>query len=297
MAKTSIEWTDMTWNAVTGCTKVSNGCRFCYAERLANRFWKEEIQDGVTAEVEYFDGGQEIPVGTPIYRQRKFTDVICHDDRLDIPLHWKKPRRIFVNSMSDLFHPDVPFDFIDNVFETMHLSYWHTFQILTKRPEIMREYITKRYEPGLRAILPNVWLGVSVEDQKSAKDRIKYLCEIPAAVRFISYEPALESLDLNIKVPIPDRVSGGTTFAIDVLDWVIAGCESGPHARPANIEWFRSVKDQCEEYGVPFFLKQMMVDGKLAKMPELDGKVWSEFPPKEGGLSTTRGDVEWPTFL
>jgi protein gp37 len=290
---TKIEWTDEAWNPVTGCNKVSQGCKYCYAETIANRFWGA----------------------------RKFTDVRCHPERLDKPLHWKKPRRIFVNSMSDLFHPDVPFEFILHVFEVTVNAKQHTFQILTKRPERMVEFFKWLDEPQNEPAgaifttgwpVPNVWLGVSVEDQ-SNDWRIEYLLDTPAAVRFVSYEPALGPLDLNVKHALPcpcckdsgwgkyrvrDLITGRSEIASGYdavcddcgasgvgaprIDWVIAGCESGPKARPAELDWFRSLRDQCVDAGVPFFLKQMVVDGKLTKMPELDGRVWDELP---GGAS------------
>src|SRR3990167_4286965 len=189
--KSAIEWTDATWNPVTGCTKVSQGCKHCYAERLAPKV---------------FAGQQIGDVRTGEQRPRVFTDIVCHPERLDQPLHWKKPRRIFVNSMSDLFHEDVPDEFIGHVFFRMAYLPRHTFQVLTKRPQRMLEWVAGQ---GLNAIrygereeaeeqekqapwpLRNVWLGVSVEDPATAAPRIQLLAETPAAVRFVSYEPAL----------------------------------------------------------------------------------------------------------
>jgi protein gp37 len=227
---TKIEWADEVWNPVTGCTKISEGCRNCYAESIAKRFWGE----------------------------RKFSDVKCHPERLDIPLHWKKPRRVFVNSMSDLFHIAISDIFIFDCFRTIEKAKQHTFIVLTKRPHRMRRWfdIFHAGEP-----LPNLWLGVSVEDQSKADERIAWLRGIPAAVRFVSVEPMLERVDLT------EWLSG--------LDWVICGGESGKNARPhPSLTDVRYLKDQCVAAGVPFFLKQMW--GK--KMPELDGKVWDEYP-------------------
>lgn len=265
MAKTKIEWCDKVWNPVTGCTKVSEGCRNCYAERIAGRFWGE----------------------------RKFTEVQCHEDKLDEPLKWKKPQRIFVNSMSDLFHPDVPDDFIAQVFETMAETpivcrkkecdhEWsecfvlpnHTYIILTKRPDRMLKmikteipFIASDKFPGSWALpermleneypLENVWLGVSVEDQKTADERIPILLQTPAAVRFVSVEPMLGAIDLQratwfanqsiSKHKIPPNGVG--------LNWVICGPETGSHSRPAHPDWLRSVRDQCIEANVRFFFK------------------------------------------
>ena len=211
--KSRIEWTDATWNPVTGCTKVSAGCKNCYAERLFPR----------------------------VYPGRKFTDIQIHHDRLDQPLKWKKPRRVFVNSMSDLFHEDVPFGFIDEVFMAMAASERHIFQILTKRPERMVDYFASFDDLTRRDVLVNVWLGVSVENQDTLRDRLPLLWQVPAAKKFISCEPLLDAIRC--------RWSD--------IDWVIVGGESGPKARPMDPEWARSIRDQCKEAGVPFFMKQM----------------------------------------
>jgi protein gp37 len=282
MNKTDISWASYVWNPVTGCTKVSQGCAHCYAEGIAKRFWGE----------------------------RKFTDVICHEDRLDQPLHIKKAGRVFVNSMSDLFHKDVPDEFINQVFAYMRAAEKHTFIILTKRPERMKEYLQapnrsqeiQKYFTAMRFSgyiptpdsidyvplkdypLDNVWLGVSVEDQKTADERIPLLLQTPAAKRFVSYEPALEKVSLSYPLngcPVPE---GDGTREQDwvqtcpPLDWVIMGCESGPNRRPMDIDWARSMRDQCQAAKVPFFLKQSTENKKLIKMPFLDGKQWKEFP-------------------
>jgi len=273
--RTSIEWTDASWNPVSGCTKVSAGCKNCYAERVFPRAYPSRDSNGAVA--------------------RKFTDVMLHPERLDQPLRWKKPRRIFVNSMSDLFHEAVPDDFIYRTLAIMALAGQHSFQILTKRPMRMLSMCAGEffaYEVGRRAgdllkagwkherdtaiPLPNVWLGVSVEDQDAANERIPLLLQTAAAVRFVSYEPALAPVDFSAWLPGPIMVCGAKEpmpaesaralralgnaafrhIGGKMLDWIIAGGESGPHARPAHPDWFRSVRDQCISAGVPFFFKQ-----------------------------------------
>lgn len=324
MDKTKIQWTDATWNPVTGCSKVSSGCKNCYAEAVAGRWWGE----------------------------RKFTDVQTHADRLDQPLRWRRPRRVFVNSMSDLFHDAVPDAFIDRVFAVMALAPRHTFQVLTKRPGRMRDYMGKlsvsgsvesvvqRLEAAAQAMgvsdegqcqianalygslgagrnvgwpMRNVWLGVSVEDQRAADERIPLLLQTPAAVRFLSCEPLLSGVDLGLRNWVADGVpwagrwvrltrpvgpdlpelvgtKGGAHIAdagvyrahanrngalavetpggrlgikpdeftaLPTLDWVIAGGESGPGARPCDVAWIRSIVEQCKAAGVPAFVKQL----------------------------------------
>lgn len=242
MGKTAIEWCDVVWNPVTGCTKVSQGCKNCYAERMAKRFWKG----------------------------RQFSELQIHDERLDEPLHWWKPRRVFVNSMSDLFHPSVPTIWLDRVFFTMAIASQHTFLVLTKRPEIMRKYLSDfltRARIDLLAEvpwymaqewpLPNVWVGVSVEDQNAADERIPYLQQTPAAVRFVSCEPLLGPVDLEPYLDnafIYETEHSGYTYP--ALDWVICGGESGPGARPMHPDWARSIREQCQAANVPFFFKQ-----------------------------------------
>lgn len=299
---TKIQWTDETWNPTTGCSRVSEGCRNCYIER------------------------------TPPFRMngRKLGDPVqLHPDRLDAPLHWTKPRRVFVNSLSDLFHWDVPFEFITAVLGVMAVRPDHTFQVLTKRPERMRDYFSWLNERGglgrfIRSIrvdgdrtipnffesvtrvavyrdkvhrakddpwmqvfnmaaciggeslMPNLWLGVSVEDQQTADERIPILLQTPAAVRWISAEPLLGPVDLT-KLPIPDDAllpehvtSHGFHFNAlhrdedtymhstkHHLDWVVAGGESGPGARPCDMAWIRSIMEQCKAASVPVFVKQL----------------------------------------
>lgn len=265
--QTGIVWTDETWNPVTGCTKVSQGCKHCYAERDWSRL-------------------QHLPA----YKGRAFTDVVCHPERLDQPLRWAKPRRIFVNSMGDLFHPDVPDEFIDKVFAVMALAPRHVFQVLTKRPERMRDCMArigmsaKILDAAARTMgytfehdgkclaswpLPNVWLGVSVEDQAAADERIPLLLQTPAAVRWISAEPLLGPVDLDrLAIDSCDddytisAISGrriaryGTKPGAPRLDWVVVGGESGPKARPMHPDWVRSLRDQCAAAVVPFLFKQ-----------------------------------------
>lgn len=218
MNKTKIEWATAVWNPVTGCTKVSEGCRNCYAEGIANRFWGE----------------------------RKFTDIRCHEDRLNQPETWKKGQRIFVNSMSDLFHPDVPYDFIVDVFATMNANRQHTFIVLTKRPDRYYQLVRGTLMP-----IPNVWIGVSVENQKAADERIPVLLKSPAAVRFVSCEPLLGNVNLKGFYKNGMWVDGQNR-----IDWVIVGGESGTRARPMHPNWVRSIRDQCQEANVPFFFKQ-----------------------------------------
>lgn len=254
MGTTDIEWTDAVWNPVTGCSKVSAGCKNCYAERIANR------QIGTFA---------WNPADGPY---RKFTDVRCHPERLEQPMHWRKPRRIFVNSMSDLFHESVPNEFIFNVWLTMDRCPQHIFQILTKRPARMKEFLSKGFmglgSPNSYAPNPNVWLGVSVEDQATADERIPLLLQTPATVRFVSLEPMLGPVDITKYMPDADRLKwfdgveqlecGGKIYPrIPELKWVIVGGESGPKARPCEVDWVRSVIRQCKAAGTACFVKQL----------------------------------------
>lgn len=314
-AKSTIEWTDATWNPTSGCTKVGPGCLNCYAESIARRF-----------PARYYPDGKYVPWTVKAQRESGQPAVMLHPDRLDWPLKQKKPMKIFVDSMSDLFHEDVPDDFIAHVFVTMMLARHHTFQVLTKRPDRMadlaprlkalmrgvmyeaiksydnggpepwyfrrqgrhhgapREFWIERWyndytedDPNNPHLdwrnwpLRNVWIGVSVENQRYADERIPLLLETPAAVRFISAEPLLGPVDIGkwlhcdlCNYPLhpaevvdtePCEACGG----IDQqprLDWVIVGGESGPKARPMNPDWARSIRDQCRAAGVPFFFKQ-----------------------------------------
>ncbi len=283
MSNTKIEWTDDTWSPVTGCTKVSRGCTNCYAEKMFARLSKNPMAE--------------------VYHGREFKDVMCHPERLGQPMKWtRKPRRVFVNSMSDLFHEDVPDEFIDQVFAVMALCPQHTFQVLTKRAERMREYMSHsnlsgrifaaslgvRGEMGMfleehsclpSPPLPNVWLGVSVEDQPTADARIPELLATPSAVRFLSYEPALSGVDLSFTCQFEHEENEGYGVpAISGLDWVICGGESGPNARPMHPDWARSVRDQCVTAGVSFFFKQWGTKTKRKAGRTLDGRTWDEYP-------------------
>ena len=293
MAKTSIEWCDVTWNPVRGCSRVSEGCRNCYAERMAARNLPE-MRSPTTGE-------RFAVIGSDGPHWSGKVELI--ESKLTEPLHWRKPRRVFVNSMSDLFHENLPDDAIDRVFAVMVLCPHLTFQVLTKRPERMRSYFdgleyskclsvdgcwTRIYHAsGLMALgesakwrdwnrnldaydshphrsacwpLPNVWLGVSVEDQATADARIPLLLQTPAAVRFVSYEPALGPLKLYVPWTYPrDGAEAMGIYGGDrgCIDWLIAGGESGPGARPFDLAWARSARDQCKAAGVPFFMKQL----------------------------------------
>lgn len=329
--KSAIQWTEATWNPVTGCTKVSPGCAHCYAETLTKRYagrpgWPETFEPWVP-------GNDTVRV---------------HPERLAIPLSWRKPRLVFVNSMSDLFHEEVSDEFINQVFAVMALAPQHTFQVLTKRPERMREAASRldngwggpgpiwlsmydryaldpdRYRAAMSKLdetdtgtpLPNVWLGVSAENQRWADERIPILLDTPAAVRFVSCEPLLGPLSLQpflarrcnvCEDPDADRIE----TIRPALDWVICGGESGPNGRylvepnkdaagfdanqmtgrrlPASWEptglgltWVRSLRDQCVEAGVPFFFKQFGGPRPASGGRLLDGREWNEMPKQYG---------------
>ena len=229
----SIEWTEATWNPVTGCTKISPGCKFCYAERMALRL--------------------------KAMRQPRYRDgfkVTLQDDLVELPLRWREPRMIFVNSMSDMFHRDIPVEFIQRCFETMRIAKQHTFQILTKRPERVVELASDLPWPS------NIWMGTSVESADYT-DRIHELQKVPAKVRFLSVEPLLG--------PIPQLPVRG-------IGWVIVGGESGPGARAMEAAWVRQIRDRCIHYRVPFFFKQWGGVQKSRTGRTLDGRTWDEFP-------------------
>lgn len=275
MTKTGIEWTDEVWNPIRGCTRVSDGCVNCYAERFAARFSKPgQPWEGL---VRWTDSGP-----------RWSGDVNLIYDKLEDPLHWTKPRRVFVNSMSDLFHEDVPDDFIRDVFGVMAIAKHHTFQVLTKRAPRMG-----RWFQGLAANeaaeyaeysgtywpLPNVWLGVSVESQDWASERLPDLLAVPAAVKFVSAEPLIDELDLT---NIEDPYEGGYFNALDEgIDWVIVGCETGARGRTRDMQecWVRDLRLQCRSNNTAFFYKQAKDEkGRVVSLPLLDGKSWSEYP-------------------
>ena len=224
-AKSAIEWTDATWNPVTGCTKVTRGCDNCYAERIAERF-------------------RDIP-GHPF--ERGF-DLTLRPERLSQPFSWRRPRRVFVNSMSDLFHKKIPKEFIDRVFDTMEAADRHIFQVLTKRSSLMKNYLQHRY--GSNVAPRHIWCGVSVEDHM-ATARIRHLQKVPIEIRFLSIEPLLG--------PVGD-------IDLEGISWVIVGGESGPNARPMKQSWVMDIRDICEHKGVDFFFKQ-----------------WGGRTPKSGG--------------
>lgn len=280
---TKIEWTDETWNPVTGCTAISRGCDHCYAARVAS---------GRLRHLPAYEG---LAVGG------RFTgEVRLHPDRLGMPLEWRRPRRVFVNSMSDLFHASVPDEFIGQVWGVMALGEHHTFQVLTKRPQRMsrvlndpsptfRDAMAAERNAGSEALfapgwpLQNVWLGTSIEGQDWADRRIPHLLDTPAAVRFLSVEPLLGPVDLS-------------PWLSDGIGWVIVGGESGPNARPMQPEWAREVRDQCVAAGVPFLFKQW---GEWAPHPNewgmdrvgkkhagrvLDGRTWDQYPSLIEGL-------------
>jgi len=413
MSLSKIEWTDRTWNPVTGCTKVSQGCKHCYAEGVANRFWHHQYVH--TAE-RGFIPVKAYAADALTGRPRKFTDVMTHEDRLLEPLRWRKPAKVFVNSMSDLFHEDVPFEFVDRVFSVMAAATHLTFQILTKRPDRMRAYVasfdtdgdaqrlngpmsdlisddlTRRQrrllERGISSCLgvdfeedgeeaqvetldwplSNVWLGVSVEDQATADLRIPVLVDTPAAIRFVSYEPALGAVDFRRYVTnvrtihmgadvegmltsrafdylhdggrrlnpedaekklrellaagvrfIPTGGPDGKPTACDAfseqtgcpghqrprLDWIIVGGESGPGARPFNVEWARATVEQGRAAGVSVFVKQLG-DRPVTNQPS-DLPDWSSARGRCGDhqhvalhhVRDRRGGVpaEWPEDL
>ena len=328
----SIEWCQNpdgtpgeVWNPTVGCSRVSAGCEHCYAERMAHRGMAPQHRGLTTIG----------PSGHP----RWTGEVRMLHDRLSIPLHWKKPRRIFVNSMSDLFHEKVPFEFIAAVFGVTAACPQHTFMILTKRdPRKWFDWVNSTNEPAGKLHnhlcdilqgpedwdpddsicqqlldnaydwpLSNVWLGVSCENQQTANQRIPWLLQLPAAVRFVSLEPLLGPVGLdnphcsNCGILREEISSGPDCDApwcmhcdseasyghwLDPcadpkqagINWVIAGCESGPRARPMDEDWVRSIRDECQAEDVPFFFKQTVRDGKLVSTPELDGKVWAQFP-------------------
>lgn len=236
-----IEWTEATWNPCTGCTKISPGCMNCYAERMAIRLKNM---------------GQE--------KYKSGFKLRIHNDAIALPLHWKDPKKIFVNSMSDLFHRDVPDSFIKKVFHTMNMAPWHQFQVLTKRPERVLELNKKLIWT------PNIWIGATVENHDYVS-RIAYIRRTSAAVKFLSLEPLLGPLsNLNLKG----------------IDWVIVGGESGPHARPVKKEWILDIKNQCKKANVAFFFKQWGGFNKKANGSILDGRKYKEMPLFSTQIST-----------
>jgi protein gp37 len=286
MNKTKIEWTEYSWNPVSGCTPISEGCQNCYAKRMSKRL----------------AGRCGYPADDPFR-------VTLHLERLDEPLKWKKPRRVFVCSMGDLFHDDVPESWIFAAYTTIEKCPQHTFLLLTKRIHRAAEVFNKF--TGRSWPLPNVWLGVTAENQQRADERIPILLQIPAAVRFVSIEPMLGPVDFTNYLPytyeMPDEWGNptGDYYTQPGVDWVICGGETGPGARPMHPDWVRSLRDQCQAAGVPFFFKQhgewlhetQGIDfheghkyyvwpdesmsfrvGKKAAGRILDGQIWDEMP-------------------
>ena len=291
-SKTAIEWTETTWNPTTGCDRVSPGCDHCYAMTLAKRL-------KAMGNPRYQNDGRPETSGPGF-------GVTIHPDKLDEPLHWRKPTVVFVNSMSDLFHAEIPREFIAEVFAVMALTPQHTYQVLTKRPGRMRLLLTSEawwdlVETAIRRrgggvgfvpldaavgpwpTFPNVWLGTSVEDQEHADKRIPELLRVPAAIRFLSCEPLLGPVTL-----VPDHVGGypesdqwtrdRDAGAVPLLNWVIVGGESGHGYRPIHLEWVRTLRDECTNAGVAFFLKQWGGHTPKAGGRELDGRTWDEMP-------------------
>lgn len=259
---TTIEWTDATWNPVRGCSKVSPGCKFCYAERFAERFR-----------------------GVPGHPFEQGFDVRLVPEKISEPLRWKSPKKIFVNSMSDLFHESVPDSYILQIAEVMREANWHIFQILTKRHDRMARLLSGPLRSF--AAEPHIWWGVSVENKKHGLPRLRRLQKTPIAVRFLSIEPLLEDLG---------------EIDLEGIGWVIVGGESGPGARPMKPEWVRSIQSQCIRDGVPFFFKQWGGKRKKSAGRLLDGKTYSDFPEIEAIDSATASPNTpppnaWPAFV
>jgi protein gp37 len=277
MGSTKIEWTDYSWNPIRTihggyhCTKVSAGCQNCYAEKINMRFG-----DGVK-----------------FHKLLNPVEFCINKKQIEKPLHWRKPRRIFVQSMGDLFHEDIPFSFIANVFYIIHMASQHTYMVLTKRPERMKEFIEgfagpKRLQDWAYEY-PNVWLGVTAENQKMADERIPILLQIPAAKRFVSVEPMLGPTNLaHIDAEMAGHKNmyfinalngrhddmGRPCNELNKLDWVICGGETGPGARPMHPDWVRSLRDQCQAAGTPFFFKSWGNYCAPSQMPESTYRAW-----------------------
>lgn len=256
MGKTAIPYVDETWNSITGCAAISEGCRHCWAKAVTERF-----------------GGD-------------FSQVTLHLDRLEQPLHWKKPRRIFVNSMSDLFHKDVPDEFIDRIYETMLEASQHTYLLLTKRPERMlvcvRRWLGYDSLPGgilTEKMLEKIWLGISIENQQSADERTQWLLKTPAVVRWLSVEPLLEPVNLRRYLighedhgtPFDGaKTVGGCVAWTPSLDWIVVGGESGPYHRPCEVSWITDIVEQCKAAGTACYIKQdsHRLPGQQGRIPD-----------------------------
>jgi protein gp37 len=249
--RSAIEWTDATWNPVTGCSKVSPGCAHCYAETLSLRY-----------------GWSQLP-WTP---ENAGENVLLHPERLDQPLRWRRPRMVFVNSMSDLFHERIPNDYRREVWSVMDRARQHTFQVLTKRPELMRAWVLANADVT-DPVLPNVWLGTSIENNRWVH-RADDLRDTPAAIRFISAEPLLGPLD---------------KLDLAGIDWLIVGGESGPKSRPSDPAWVRDLRDRAVGHGVAFFFKQWGGRTPKAGGRLLDGRTWDQYPKATTRSTTVRG--------
>jgi protein gp37 len=285
----AIEWTEATWNPVVGCSKVSPGCANCYAEELHRT---------------RLDGRGAYPAFRPWTPANAGHNVTLVPGKLDQPLRWRKPRMIFVNSMSDLFHELVPFSYVDSVVDVMRRAPSHTFQVLTKRPERMRDYFLERSEPGACVHmpewpLPNVWLGTSIENRRFV-GRADALRETPAAVRFVSAEPLLGPLlhdasdwrpdpTPDARFPLWEDGYDGPELNLYGIDWLITGGESGPRARPVNSRWCRDLRDACRRSGVAYFHKQWGGRTPKAGGRELDGRTWDEMPALRSTMETQEG--------
>lgn len=242
-SESRIEWTNATWNPVTGCSLISEGCRNCYAKRMANRLQ-----------------------AMGLHRYEKGFLVSTHNDLIEVPLHWKKPRLIFVNSMGDLFHEKVPTEFIEKVFNTIQKAPWHIFQLLTKRADRLENLSLKLSWPQ------NLWMGVTVESQEYVS-RIEKLRNVPASIKFISFEPLLG----------PIKYSN-----LRNIDWVIVGGESGPYARTMSADWVRIIRNACVEHSIPFFFKQWGGTRKKKLGRMLDQRIWSQYPSSSAITSEQR---------
>lgn len=261
-ATSTIEWTDATWNPVRGCTKISPGCKHCYAETFAERFR-----------------------GVPGHPYEQGFDLLLVPEKLAEPLRWSSSKTVFVNSMSDLFHDDVPDSYIEQVVRVMEMANWHTFQVLTKRASRLRSLLASKL--SFAASLRHVWWGVSVEDRKYGVPRIRSLREAPAAVRFLSIEPLLEDMG---------------EIDLTSIHWVIVGGESGAGARPMDVAWVRSLRRQCDDASVPFFFKQWGGVRKSESGRTLDGRTFDDMPersmhivrPKSDRLAMISEVEQWP---
>ena len=310
---TSIEWTDTTWNPTKGCSRISPGCKNCYAEKIAGRFSNGRADSACKEAAGMENGGTFSGFAIMKNGEAHWTGKVeLVESKLMEPLHWRKPQRVFVNSMSDLFHENLPYPDILHVFQTIGKCQRHTFQILTKREAKMRELlslfwwrnlgyspamggdhwvkvIAGEQRPGDQNFLPNVHLGVSIENQATADARIPQLLQTPAALRFISYEPALEGVDLSRYLQ-PHWTPQNGADAPPWLDWVIIGGESGPGARPFDLEWARHTIRQCKAAGVPVFVKQLGSN----PVQTSSGGLQTRYPTK----NKKGGDMEeWPEDL